>query len=539
MGIPKSAIAIAIVALALMPALWILSSNRDIPQFGTYQDDGLFLIGAKSLSEHQGYRISNLPGEPFQTKYQPLHALVLAAIWSANSDFPANLKLVSIYQSLVLISFIALSGLLFRSFRFSPLESAALCAFLAVSPWIIYWATVPFSDYLFAALVAGTFLLLNRASANRWLFLAAGLTAAAACLTKSAGVLIVPAVLIGSLRRLDWRSAGIFLAPVLPAIVGWTVWANSHRTPSDQPILWYYTDYIGAFVKNGGFHALPEILPRNLFSIVAASGSVVIQSLPDSMPGRFACVLVAAAMVTGAVRIVKRTGLLEYPVFCLLLALTLAVWNFSPSVRLMLPIFPLLAVGLYLEGGVLAGLIRRSLLGKDFGNRAAACLILVAVFGGCLYGIRQNAIFIARDIPALLRQSREWTARSREVFLWCRASLPTSAVVLASDDTLVYLYTGRKSVRPVPNSVTFYTNDHAGILANFTHLDEVVQAFGITHILINPGDYETEFEPEDRQQILRLLRENPGHKTVYSADGFTVLEIERSGVSASSAPVER
>ena len=66
--------------------------------------------------------------------------------------------LVSIYQALVLVSFIALSGLLFRSFRFSPLESAALCAFLALSPWIIYWATVPFSDYLFAALVAGTFL---------------------------------------------------------------------------------------------------------------------------------------------------------------------------------------------------------------------------------------------------------------------------------------------------------------------------------------------------------------------------------------------
>ena len=105
-------------------------------------------------------------------------------------------------------------------------------------------------------------------------------------------------------------------------------------------------------------------------------------------------------------------------------------------------------------------------------------------------------------------------------------------MVLASDDTLVYLYTGRKSVRPVPNSVAFYTNDHAGMLANFTHLDEVARAFGITHILINPGDYETEFEPEDRQQILRLLLDDPSHKTIYSADGFTVLEIEPPGVSA-------
>jgi hypothetical protein len=250
------------------------------------------------------------------------------------------------------------------------------------------------------------------------------------------------------------------------------------------------------------------------------------------MPGRFLSILVVAAMVTGAVRIVKKTGLIEYPIFCLLLAMTLSVWNFSPSVRLMLPIFPLLAVGLYLEGGVLAQLIRRSVQGKDFGNRVAAYVILAGIVVGCLYGIRQNSIFIARQIPALLQQSRELTARSREVFRWCRTSLPASAVVLASDDTLVYLYTGRKSVRPVPNSVAFYTNDHAGMLANFTHLDEVTRDFGVTHILINPRDYETEFEPQDRQEILRLLLENPRHKTIYAADGFTVLEIESPGISA-------
>jgi hypothetical protein len=243
-------------------------------------------------------------------------------------------------------------------------------------------------------------------------------------------------------------------------------------------------------------------------------------------------VLIAAAMVTGAVRIVKRTGRIEYPVFCLLLVLTLSLWNFSPNVRLMLPMLPLLAIGLYLEGGVVGGLIRRSLHGKDSGNRAAAYAILAAACAGGLYGIHQNGIFIARQIPALLQQGREWTARSQEVFRWCRTSLPPGAVILASDDTLVYLYTGRKSVRPVPNSVAFYTNDHAGMLANFTNLDQVARAFGITHILISPDDYVTEYEPEDRRQILRLLLENPRHKTIYSADGFTVLEIEPPGISA-------
>src|SRR2546430_924413 len=94
-------IAVAIVVLSMLPAIWILASNRDVPQFGTYQDDGLHLIAAKSISEHRGFRILNLPGEPFQTKYQPLHSLLLALIWSIDADFPGNLAFISIYQGLL------------------------------------------------------------------------------------------------------------------------------------------------------------------------------------------------------------------------------------------------------------------------------------------------------------------------------------------------------------------------------------------------------------------------------------------------------
>ena len=169
--------------------------------------------------------------------------------------------------------------------------------------------------------------------------------------------------------------------------------------------------------------------------------------------------------------------------------------------------------------------------GRDLGNRIAAYVILIAILSGCVYGIRRNALFIAREIPALLQQGRESTARSREVFTWIRTTLPPSAVVLASNDTLVYLYTGRKSVRPVPNSIAFFTNDHAGMLANFTGLDQLARSLGITHILVSPGDYVTEFEPDDRTEIIRLLSENPAHKTIYSADGFTIREIEPIGIS--------
>src|ERR1700716_2743518 len=89
-------IAVAIVVLSMLPAVWIFASNSDIPQLGTYQDDGLYLIAAKSINEHRGFRILNLPGEPFQTKYQPIYSLLLALIWSIDAGFPGNLALINI-----------------------------------------------------------------------------------------------------------------------------------------------------------------------------------------------------------------------------------------------------------------------------------------------------------------------------------------------------------------------------------------------------------------------------------------------------------
>jgi hypothetical protein len=502
-------IAVAIVVLSMLPAVWIFASNRDIPQLGTYQDDGLYLIAAKSINEHRGFRILNLPGEPFQTKYQPVYSLLLALIWSIDAGFPGNLALINICQGLLFVAFIALSGLLFRSLRFSAIKCAVLCSFLALSPWVIYWATVPISDYLFAALVVSTFCVLNHASkaGRRWFFVA-GAIAAAAYLTKSAGLLIVPAVIFGSWRRRDHWSVVLFLGPILPVVAGWMLWAHVNRTKLNHPILWYYTDYVAAHVNNGGLAALREIISSNILSFTGAAGSVVIYDLPESLAGRFLSILVTAALFTGGVRVVKRTGSLDYPIFCALFTIVLCVWNFSPNVRLMLPLLPLLAIGLYLEAEVFAGLIRQALKQSTAANRFVAYLIIACALAGSVHGVQRNTLFITRSLPDFLKRGREWSDRSRTAFRWCQRFLPASSIVLASDDTLVYLYTGLKSVRPVPNSVAFYKRDHAGMMANFTKLDELSGFFGITHILIGPNDY-MDFEPEDRSEIFRLVLDDP------------------------------
>lgn len=536
MGTHKRWLAAGIVAVSLMPALWMLASNRDIPMFGFYQDDGLFLIGAKSLSQQGSFRILSLPGEPFQTKYAPLHSALLSLIWSADSSFPGNLELVSIYQGLVFVAMIGMCGLLFREFRFSPLESAGLCAFLALSPWTIYWATVPVSDYLFTALMAAAFVALHRsagAPGKAWLAGAALLTSAA-FLTKSAGLLIVPAAALGMGLRRAWGRLGLYLAMVTPPAAGWLLWTASHRVVTSEPILWYYTDYLGAFFKTGGVAALPEIIPSNLLSMMATVGEAVIHDLSDSLPGRFLSILLLVASVTGAFRIRKRAGRSEYPVFCGLLAATLLIWNYSPNARLMLPLMPLAAMGMYLEGVKFARLLRGAFAGPDRGNRAAAYVIAAGAAACCIYGVSWNARFLFTGMPAMLEAGRQRNLESRKVLDWCRDELPASSVLLAANDSMVYLYTGLKSVRPVPNSVAFYTGDREDMLANFTGFDDVQRGFGITHVLLGPDMDLSSYSREDREYISRLLRSKLPPHPLYSAGGFELYEVQpRERASAS------
>src|SRR5688500_18494180 len=61
---------------------------------GQCHDDAIYVISARALAEGDGYRLTNLPGDPPQTKYPPLYPAVLALAWKIWPDFPANLLLI-------------------------------------------------------------------------------------------------------------------------------------------------------------------------------------------------------------------------------------------------------------------------------------------------------------------------------------------------------------------------------------------------------------------------------------------------------------
>jgi hypothetical protein len=209
-----------------------------------------------------------------------------------------------------------------------------------------------------------------------------------------------------------------------------------------------------------------------------------------------------------------------------LLTVLLLVWNFSPNVRFLAPALPLLAMGLCAEAEHICALIQRAARSAKAPDRVAAHAIGAGLLAACAVSLVLNVNFTLRGIPGLLQQDRATLARDRTTYDWCKRTLPSSSVVLTTNDAFLYLYTGLSAVQPVPNTVAFYKRDEAGELENFTHIGDLADFFGVTHIVIMPEDF-SEFEPAQREFIRQTLLNNPRLRKVYAANDSTVLEVER------------
>lgn len=86
----------------LLPTIALAYYNWQLPSVGSYHDDGIYLVTAKSMARGGGYRIESLPDQRPQTKYPPAYPLLLSVVWRLFPDFPGNLPI------LLLVAWLAL-----------------------------------------------------------------------------------------------------------------------------------------------------------------------------------------------------------------------------------------------------------------------------------------------------------------------------------------------------------------------------------------------------------------------------------------------
>ncbi len=469
-----------ILLFLLLPSALYLRHHQDLPQFGDFRDDGLYFVSAKSLADGGGYRVESLPGEPPQTKYPPLYPLLLSIAWRIDPVFPRNLPIAA------WISWLAFPAILVQLAAYYPRlgitgwRTWVLLCLIAMNPYAIFFSSQLLTELSFLALILSTMLLVEHAvkpgAAKTWA-LAAGVMGGLAFLTRSAGIAMLAAALVYFWMRRDRTKIGApggsaagywpgwyFAAAAFPFVAGWTLWTQLHRVSSSDAVRLFYTDYLGYEFYNVSLRHAPLLLWKNLDGLLWGLGSLVQPKVTDSELLKIAAFLIAAAMISGVVRMVRRGQGVLYTLFAAGSGAILLVWHYPPNERLLLPIFPLALAGLLTEVEHFAAMLRTGLHHADRSQRAAAgalSTVAILTFAG---SIAMQIYVAASYMPENAHERRLVQVDRVASYGWILGHVPREASILADDEAAVFLYTGRHATgRPVP-PLLWYQEDRAHIV---------------------------------------------------------------------------
>jgi hypothetical protein len=492
---------------------------------GFYHDDSIYWVSARSLAMGDGYRIESLPAKPYQTKYPPLYAALLAGIWKLNPQFPSNLGIATLFAWLMLPLFLWTLWLLAGEYGFSRRARYVMVLVAGLSPVTVVFSFSLMPELLFTALLVASLILAERAmqtEASVWLVVLAGVLAGLAYLTKSiAAPLLLTVPVCFALRR-HYKKAGFFFVTMLPAVAGWQWWVARHLTHSWDLVTLYYTNYVGFQAYNVPLRDLPLVIWYNLDGFLLGAGRLLIFDLPYGWKPLERVVAIAA--IAGCVRLAARRRELQYPAAALGMSAILLVWHFPPDQRFVFPLYPLLLMGLATELANIVAALRLTWAKPGFGDRFAAASV-----GALFAGIAAFAVFctifgLARFVPDLFASYRADFEERRPAYAWIAAHVPADANVYAYEDPLVFLYTGRKSCRlPIPPKLLYHSDD-SGIAKLMGSMADFARGNRLNYLLLTPDDYHRDLNEKGARGLAAAMQSS-SFQQIYTSQGAAIYRL--------------
>lgn len=493
------------------------------PGAGTFHDDGIYLGTARALAEGDGYRIISLPGEDVQTKYPPLFPASLAAMWTVLPDFPANLPLLRLVTVFWTVLWCRFAYLLLR--READAATASVLIVLTLcSPWVYFLATSLMSEALFAALTwaalwqfAGYEQRPDESSGRRRLWLAA-LLGGAAALTRMLGACFIAATVLWLLFRRRFRDAFVFGTVSAIFVVPWLAWT---MLAGDGQSAAYYSasnyvswNPISAF----SWSESASVIGHNLFLLLLTPGYLFGFFEPETIPLLLLLgVLTCVGMVSRL-----RSGLGAPDFFLVVYLIAIALWPWPP-IRFVAPLYPLVLLlawrgvetvwsgveTIWRGVGTVWGRARRRRLSGAVVRRATAGVALIlamATLGITALSVSQSGMIV----PAPECQD-SWT-EFESLFAWIESETPGDAVLAANLDPVLFLYTGRKAIRPFEADPVqlYYSRRHdREPLGPPSELAQRLRAASVDYLVTTPGTCFQETKHLERQ-LEALLSDGNG-----------------------------
>lgn len=411
---------------------------------GVTWDDGVYLIGAKSLATGAGYRFLHLIGAPPAVHFPPAWPALLAAVWRLSPSFPDNVLVLTLVNPLLLAVGAALAcryGMR-RLDLPPPMASLAAVVFAAALPLVVIAGTL-LPEPLFLVAMFLAFAMADRAVDRGGLRHAveAGVAAGAVALVMNAGLALLPALVIALLVARRRREAAVAAAGAAALLVPWQLWLARHADALATPLRGNYGPYLDRALdlyRERGTAFVVIMARTNLLAVMRSFGNSLFPFGPREIrPLLVTLVLVVAAIAGIRARRRATTALLFLSFqFALILA-----YPAAPD-RLMWAIWPLL--GMLLASGAVEcwriGAHRDAAPGVRATSAFACAVGVFAIGGHAGWSIRGAA-------------RRSWDTASSgnadallPVADWINANTSPDDVVAVDGEPFIYLRTGRTVV---------------------------------------------------------------------------------------------
>ena len=179
-----------------------------------------------------------------QTKYPVLFPALLAIVWKIFPRFPENAIFLKMVPLIGTFFWVWLLNLFFKEKDRNANISAGIILITLASPWVLFFSVTVLSETIFALFCAGSLIFLHRLEYSsgykegRILFLSCVL-AAAAFLTRTAGLpLIVAGTFSLGLRR-KYRSSVKFFLLCAGIVLPWILWQIYFTTENSGTYAYY------------------------------------------------------------------------------------------------------------------------------------------------------------------------------------------------------------------------------------------------------------------------------------------------------------
>jgi hypothetical protein len=326
-----------------------------------------------------------------------------------------------------------------------------------------------------------------------------------AFLTRTQGIALLIGPLMFFTWKKQWRNALSYGAVFGTAVVGWMLWAHLHAYRGSDPVTLYYVDYVRFYLASVQWKEIPELVRINLDSIMTNVAHLLFAYIPDETLWRMFAWVVAVASISGLVRLVRKTGRYHFAFFAAAAFVLLLPWNFPPNERYLLPVWPAIAAGFYVEMRTLFESCRTVLRRPEFSQKAVAIGIFGCAAAACWLLIDSNVEGTRRDLPRVFEGYEHMTAVRAPAYAWIRENLPADAQVLTYDDPLLYLFTRRRGLSLPPVHWLIYGANERRLQAYFTTVPEFMREHNLDYAFLAENDFHRDLQADGRAAFQRTL----------------------------------